>query len=144
MDNGESLAYAAGLFDGEGCVHIGRWIREGRMKYHLSVLIAMTTTAPLGFMRERFGGRIRIAAKSKKQQWEWRLYSKEAVPFLLQVLPYLKVKDAEAAVGILFQATFNDTYSRGGDGGQRPLPRRITELREFLWQECRAMKRFNA
>ncbi len=145
----EDLSYAAGLLDGEGCIHIGRFYNtQGRPSYHLAVLISMTVTSPLIFMQERFGGTLRAVNRSKKQQWQWTLYSKEAVPFLEAMLPRLLIKGPEAAYALLFQDTFKMAnsigYSHGGDGGSAVLPEKVTEFRTLLWEACRDEKRFNA
>ena len=143
----ERLAYAAGLFDGEGCIHIGsHTTANGATRYKLVVLIAMTQTAPLLFMQELFGGVVKektTPANGKKQQWVWALYSHEAVPFLEAILPMLLIKDKEAGVALLFQSTFNKSYKIGGNGGQVPLPANIVTLRQIAHDECKLLKKVN-
>ncbi len=42
------IAYAAGLFDGEGCVVYKQYrVKKGCMKWHINLEIAMTEIEPL-------------------------------------------------------------------------------------------------
>lgn len=132
----EKLAYAAGFFDGEGSVGIG--IVPG-----LRVTVAQTQTAPLIFMQELFGGSIKelhrpISGKAHwKRCWHWSLAAWNASDFLVRILPALKVKYVEAAMGILFQDTRILTING------TPVSRKVAELRQYLVIECAREKKFN-
>lgn len=140
----EQIAYAAGLLDGEGCIHISRHPTRSGERYGLTVMIQMTVSEPLMFMQDLFGGVLRPAKKpTNKQQWYWGLCSKEAVPLLEQVLPYLKIKYIEAAIALLFQETFKQDYPKSGNS-HPVLPENILAIRKFCCEECRTEKRFNA
>lgn len=91
------LAYAAGLFDGEGCVGI-----EEHHGFTVLAQIAMTTPKPLLWMQSKFGGQFRkhnakhLAETNRKDQWYWRIVTKQARKFLADIRPWLQVKDQQA------------------------------------------------
>jgi len=91
----EDIAYAAGFFDGEGCVSIQQ--RPARCKspdYTLNVRVGNTNLAVLEWFRERFGGAIysQLTTGNRKPSWHWHLGNRKAVDFLLIVKPFIQVK----------------------------------------------------
>ena len=97
------LAYLAGFFDGEGCVHINRPDRQGRM----SLLIRVTQTDPAVLLtyEARWGGTIYSGdnGANRKTIWSWTAHSNVAAGVLRDLMPYLRVKVAQAELGIRFQ-----------------------------------------
>lgn len=138
MQNPEQIAaYAAGFFDGEGCVSIA----ASRKSYTLRVDVSNTISAPLIFLQENFSGAISEVRPPapRKLQFQWYLLSEKCVPFLVAVFPYLRVKKVEALIGILFQVTFNFNYKKSGVR----LPEHILSMRRYLFQECKSEKERN-
>jgi len=107
------LAWAAGFFDGEGCVHLKRDY-NGKQKqlkliptYSLRLMITNTHLASLERVREILNiGSLRPLAHygegpEGKQRWEWRAASKQAESVLRLLMPYLTTKREQATLAIL-------------------------------------------
>lgn len=107
-----TLAYFAGLFDGEGSVTItlaGGAARK-RQLHVLKCAVGLVTRAPLDALRRRFGGCVqgpvvRRNAPERQPMFVWDVSAVAACAFLRAVRPYLIVKRRQADVGIEFQTT---------------------------------------
>ena len=90
-----TLAYAAGLFDGEGCVQFTRcrsWI-------HPRILVVNTHRGVLEDLQHQFGGDINSLRHRRprwKSSWMWRLNGGAAVRFLDRINPWLVIKARHA------------------------------------------------
>jgi hypothetical protein len=96
-------AYAAGFFDGEGCVQIYMRGDSSRTKNCLRVALSVsgTDTRPLAWLQERWGGNIRIdesqvgvdrrGITSRKPLARWIVWALEGEAFARDILPYLTV-----------------------------------------------------
>jgi hypothetical protein len=109
--NVETLAYVAGLFDGEGSIVIrccaGR-TKQRNPSYGLQVGITNTDRELIEWLRGTFGGHIsdnsHCPSRGKQRPcWAWRLVSREAHAFLQVILPYLRTKKPQAVIAIEFQ-----------------------------------------
>ncbi len=103
-----SIAYLAGLFDGEGSINIFKQAKkEDRVypRYFLEISIINTHKGVLQWVLENFGGRLSIEQEPKRHHrtWRWRASSNEAYHVLLAMFPYLLVKKEQARVAIEFQ-----------------------------------------
>jgi hypothetical protein len=97
----ETLAYFAGLMDGEG--HIGiRRSHDGRW-HDLVVNISNTNKAVLEEMASHFGGNVQVQRQRQKPVYRWNSSGRRAVLVLSMLLPHLRIKRAEAEVGLAFQ-----------------------------------------
>jgi hypothetical protein len=104
------LAYAAGLFDGEGCVLIVKWYsKKNKRSYHrLDVSLGQKDPRPVVWMRQHFGGRI---AHPPSTSWKgntfctWIINNKAAGEFIALIRPYLILKGEQADVALAFRAT---------------------------------------
>jgi hypothetical protein len=98
------VAWAAGFFDGEGCIHAGfETAPKYGLRTHLMVVVGQTVPGPLVAIQSRWGGSLRDqpARNPRHQhQWHWRLIGKNAAPFLTDVLPYLRVKRRAALLAL--------------------------------------------
>lgn len=137
-----TLAYAAGVFDGEGTVGIrcGHY-NKNRGRIHHSVTVAITSTdrALIDWLIEHFGGNAGAnhaenAARNYKDAWKWTLLAKHAEAFLKAVRPFLIIKGQQADVALELRADL-------GDGTNTPLTEEVFARREALKQE---MHRLNA
>lgn len=107
--NSNDFAYIAGIIDGEGCITIARCkrpdIRRGFV-YTLKVQVTMTDPVIPQWLHNTFGGNLYIR-RSKNIKWSdaycWSIQSTQAKSFLENLLPFLRVKDKQAKVGIAFQ-----------------------------------------
>mgnify|MGYP001430537916 CR=1 FL=1 len=91
------IAYAAGLFDGEGCVVYKQYrVKKGCMKWHINLEIAMTEldcvhwfynivkTGTIHYKKNQGLG--------KKPQWRWRCSHRDAYFVCLALYEHSKVK----------------------------------------------------
>jgi hypothetical protein len=110
----EDWSYLAGLFDGEGSVtitHHHRGHRKAGPLYHeLAINIANTYEPVIQWVKDKLGfGMIhkkRCAGMpgARKDIWYWETANKKAEQFLLLILPYLKIRKAQAEEGLAFRA----------------------------------------
>ncbi len=102
------VAWAAGFFDGEGCISAGfETAPKHGLRTHLMVVVAQSASEPLVAMQQRWGGSLRDKPSRNphhKHQWRWLLNGKNAAPFLRDVLPYLRVKGEAAALALEYIA----------------------------------------
>ena len=101
------VAYAAGIFDGEGNVHIGL-IREG--DYRLQIQTVNTSRPLLEWLQARWGGGIydvRHYDNNPKYApcWTWNLSSRAVkYRFLAAIEPHLIIKRRAAKIALAFLA----------------------------------------
>lgn len=102
-------AYAAGFFDGEGHITIAFMSSKARTKgttYTMRIGAAQNDTAPLLWLRSRWGGSVSIVARKTaggNTTYRWVLCSRKAAGFLRDVLPFLLVKRRRADIALQFQ-----------------------------------------
>ena len=97
----EEPPYAAGFFDGEGCVRVNKTCTETTTTYHLILTVANNDQSILRAYQELYGGDVR--AKGKRDCYSWSLFNKVDIKrFLLDSLPYLVVKREEALEAMKF------------------------------------------
>jgi hypothetical protein len=142
----EDLAYAAGFFDGEGC--IGIW-RMGNSSFTLVLNVTGTNQAAIMWWKMKFGGRIVRVCNShedvrRADSWKWFCESKKAKEMLEALLPYLKLKKSEAEIGLEFQQhkdSYNASAARNSDGRTRKMPDNIVQFRRGMQEKLKAQKR---
>lgn len=108
-------AYIAGLVDGEGCISISR-DRRG-VSYHLRVEISMVNKSVIQFLHNSLGGgfyRHNKARGRQREDWSWRVFGQRAYNVLKLLLPYLRVKKANAMLGIDFRDNWQDQRRQSG------------------------------
>lgn len=97
-------AWAAGLLDGEGCIHIERELCYGRPRYYLVVAVQMTHRGTLNHLHDVFGGaspRVsRQSSKHRRAMWRWQLSGPSAAPFLCGILPFSQTKQQEISLAL--------------------------------------------
>lgn len=83
------LAWAAGLFEGEGSVRISK--PAARNWGSLNVDVPNTDEAIVRFFADRWGGSIHYSAPSGRRRgyWRWRCAAKQAAEFLVVIRPYI-------------------------------------------------------
>ena len=100
----------AGLFDGEGCVHIARiHTKKRNLTYQLVCKVSMYNLPTLERFKAGFGGSIRRESIHKKSNkygllHSWAIWGNSSISFLGQLMPYLCIKKSEATLAIEFQA----------------------------------------
>ena len=112
------LAWAAGFFDGEGCVHISfqRTTDVHRLgSFRLSADVCGRNRAAIDKYAALFGGNVRVYYNRRfpdAPYYGWRLDALKAVAFLEQVLPYLVNKHEISELGIEFGRWYAATTPR--------------------------------
>lgn len=97
-------AWAAGIMDGEGCIHLVRPYRT-KPKWTLHVIVVNTDPAMVRKLQEVFGGYV-VRQKSVKAghrpKWRWVRTHAAARSFLRQIRPWLvtKAEQADLAIGL--------------------------------------------
>lgn len=118
------LSYAAGLFDGEGCIMISRSRARGNdsTKYMLYVTVANTDVEIMSWMFQMFGGALKAARIvdgqrfGRKPCYHWRLASSKAERFLLTLTPFLRIKRKQAELALEFRRSL--CVRKNGPHGQ--------------------------
>jgi hypothetical protein len=92
MDESE-IAYAAGLFDGEGSISL---VRQRSNRFHSpQVAVASTDYEVLAWLRKRMDGSI-VTKKPRKAahsvSYDWRLTDRRALSFLRLIRPFLVIE----------------------------------------------------
>lgn len=107
----EDLAYIGGFFDGEGSITIHENFRpspRGKSPNHtLQVSIGNTDGRVLAWIHSHFGGSLTLRPATKPRHREvsqWIIRSNGAASFLSAILPFLRMKNEQAGIGLKFQA----------------------------------------
>jgi len=101
----ETLAYTAGIVDGEG--HISLLKRHETNTVRLQVAVTNTNEWLCQWLKMQFGGRVQTMKPFKvnwKVAYRWQIDYKHASYFLKLILPYLNLKRGHAELAIKFQA----------------------------------------
>ncbi len=93
MVDAKELAYAAGLFDGEGSISL---VRQRKSRTHSpQVSVASTDYEVVKWFQDRFGGSIVTKQPQKSNHsvsYDWRLADRRALEFLEIIRPYLVIE----------------------------------------------------
>lgn len=120
-----STIYAAGLFDGEGCVYLGHSLSRGRPQWWMTAVIKMADREPLELLQARWGGRLydHSAKPNRKRQTSWRIMSRQAAAFLSAIEPHVQTVRRRKAicVALSFQAQKRSPGPRGVTDEYRQL-----------------------
>jgi len=138
----------AGFVDGEGCLTISRQKRKGRPSpaYRVFISVSNTNRNVLSIFKSEYGGgiyNIHDRRKDKRgKNWsdafDWYCPVSSSKRFIMDILPYLRLKKPQAMIILHFLTTkngFKRTHWPGRGKGSAPLsPEEITH-REWLRQE---------
>ena len=139
------LAYAAGIFDGEGCVDITHRNRKGliNMQHDLRVKVTQKDGKIIDWLYGNFGGIVIVKNKNStlknpdSENWiyEWRITALKALSFLKEIYPFLQYKKEQVELGIRFQNRKKFT-GRKVDS----LPQNEVEVREKMLLQMQQLK----
>jgi hypothetical protein len=135
-------AYAAGLFDGEGCIHIAPYVKRGRDYHRLYVIITNTYLPVVKWAQSRWGGylqQVEASPQRNKAAFHLRFCEGYAEPFLRAILPYLIVKKAQAQIGLAFIAARSAKH--GGRSGDPAAVRQRADLYKQLQPYVRGRRK---
>lgn len=98
------VAWAAGFFDGEGCIMLTKRHRKNSLNYDLRITVANTDIRSLHKFRQMFGGSIQVQVRPDHERWlpswTWVAQNRAAEQCLLRLLPWLVVKHEQAELAI--------------------------------------------
>lgn len=122
-----SIAYVAGLFDGEGSVEIRRaehYRNPDVAPLHtLRMAIGSTNREVITRLHEQFGGTVyedkSRVARGHKCYWRWRLSATPTADLLEAMLPHLVIKREQASLAVEYQRHRQAHSYQGGRGGVR-------------------------
>lgn len=130
--NEETLAYAAGFLDGEGCFFVGR-------NDKITITCSNTNKAVIDWFKETFGGSSCSTPGRKtghRTMFMWQVVSLDALKLLSSIITYLKVKQEQAVGLMLMQATM----TKGG----KPIRPEIRKERDIISLRVKEAKRATA
>jgi hypothetical protein len=136
----ETLAYLAGLFDGEGGIFILRKERNNRFLYWLEISITNTDVELISWIQSVVGSRISLKPEMFKVNGKpihrWRASANQAATFLAMIKPWLKTKRERAEIAIAFQGVLG-----GKDKHAVPTQEHLTILQGYRESLMRLNKR---
>lgn len=101
-----TLAYLAGMIDGDGYITITRSTRGGKDYFGAQVGIAGTRREPHDLAASLFGGKVsryQPANPEHRAQFQWQRMGKAAVPIIEGILPFLLIKKEHALLALELQ-----------------------------------------
>ena len=139
--------------DGEGVVTIGKQIRKNRPSptYRAFAGASNTSMGVLKIFPKYYGGKIYHinerrtdkAGEKWADQYQWYCPISSTRRFLLDILPYLRLKTRQANLVLEFIQNKN-AFARGkrkGRGGSSPLTQQEIESRERLRRQVRLLNK---
>lgn len=135
----ERIAYAAGFFDGEGCVCIGK-------NGSIQLRIINTNLPTLEMFQHLFGGSIgNRAQKVNKKQYSWSIYGAEAVNFANLILEFsIEKRDQIIALNEYWvKRSEIKTHSIPGSKGNHANPLRALLINEYVTKLTKMKKGIN-
>lgn len=134
------LVYAAGFMDADGTfIFQTRKDRPGVVHVRPVLAAYNVCRAPLELLVSLFGGSVQPVQRRKPTlsvQLQWRVQGKRATDGAAAMLPYLRVKQRQAAIFVRFMAEAEVEWSNGWRG---TLPDSENARRHGLWRELRSL-----
>lgn len=128
------LAWAAGFFDGEGCVYIDKYFdkRYNVYRYALRINVSQVDLKPLKKFLTLFKvGRI-CTFHNNTSRWVASGY--DAIKVLKILKPYSVVKISQIKLALLYETLMTQNY------GRKIIPVNVLELREKIFKMLRQEK----
>jgi len=141
--------YAAGLFDGEGCIRISRFAKPNSVyvRYNIDASIGMTYRSVIELFHKEFGGLLYHKPfnpnyPTNRPQWTVTFGSQAAATFIRRLRPHLIVKAEEADVALQLQHHIDSNpYIPAGRGRLNPNRDAIFAFRHELFIKIRDLKK---
>ena len=133
-------AWLAGLIDGEGCISIQKKSDRGQERYRFSLIIEMSHQGTLerAYKIAQAGALYPRPIKDKehhKPTYCWRISEGPARRVLINVMPWLITKRAQAVLGLRYLAATNKNSKTNSLNGRIPITPEILEImRDFYRQ----------
>lgn len=151
-----TLAYLAGVLDSDGTIGVKRntySVRvigdSGQPSYSERIHIRQVERAALELFSERFGGNIGItdpSAKRGRPLWNWGQTDRKAAATLTALLPYLRIKRAQAENCLALRAAKEESkvarVARGrGHAGAAPRSTELSAIMEACFVRAKELNR---
>lgn len=143
-----TLAYLAGLIDGEGYIGVKRTNRKDATSpiYHERIQLRMVHEGAIALLAETLGGsyyREKPHANNGRPLFCWQASDALAARILERVLPYLLVKRECAENVLLLRASKNDPRARlrGGMTQRRLMDPAVLAERETIYLRAKELNR---
>ena len=139
----QNWSYLAGLFDGEGCIHIRRNAATEKTKhksthYSLILKVAMCHEQTIARLKDIFNcGHVTVSSQAtdkKSKAWSWCCQSNDAALVLKLVHPYIFTKLEEVNLGLKFRELPT------GRGGKKRVYQELLNSRESFYLQMRSLK----
>lgn len=143
------LAYCAGVIDSDGTIGVRkstytqrRW-GWGGLIYGIRVSVRQVTPEAIDLLHSTFGGchcLCRPSAPNGRPLWNWSVTHRKAHAFLVFVLPYLRIKKAQAENAIALRTLIEESGKQRtaknipGRGGGVPRAPEISAAMELIYQ----------
>ncbi|AQT78295.1 hypothetical protein B1R94_02170 [Mycolicibacterium litorale] len=120
-----ALAYLAGVIDADGYVTATRSTHAGRQYFGAQIGITGSDRAPHDLAAQIFGGNVTSHQPNRlrahhRVQFHWQRGGSGAVPIILAVLPYLRIKADRARLVLELQEQVD--WIRAARGDDDPFP----------------------
>jgi len=144
MMSNVNFAYAAGLFDGEGCIQIVNDKSQGWNSWKLMIQMTSTSIKSINKMIGLFGGSYREHRRGYDSDnmiprfvaYHWALTSVNAYNALKKIKPFLVEKKEQADIAMkFFMYQKHTTYDR-----KNRLPMSVIRKREDFLQRLKAAR----
>lgn len=141
------IIWLAGLFDGEGCIHINRQRASARKdlktdSFRLYAQITLGHLATLQRVQRIVGcGSVQphtVSNKKANKAWCWMSSAGDAANLLKLLRPYLFTKKAEANIGLKFAAL--PSWQPGGLNGASRKPQSLLDREATAYWRLRFAK----
>lgn len=137
----EKVAWAAGFFDGEGCISISR--NRKRQPARLQCIVVQKSITPIEEYCELWPkGGVNITHRNQPSgrvgYYRWTISGANAADMLQEMYPYLLEKKDQAYLAIEFQDTVNAARFKYGKKG---LPPEALAYRNQVAEKLSALKR---
>lgn len=130
------LAWAAGFFDGEGCIYVAKSkndkLRHG-IRYEIRITVSQVDVIPLKVLISLFGGSLHKRSKGTKHIYNWYLNGASALKVLEKLLPYLVLKNKEAKIALRFKKLL-------GYGPGHRIADNIFKQKEVIYRQLQEVK----
>lgn len=140
------LAYIAGLFDGEGSIslaRLGHKVWSKRSDFSLTVRIHNTRKDVLEWVSQTVGGKVYVASNHPpngyNKVYQWLMTGPTSIKLLIQLKPFIKIKNQQIEVAIAFQQTKEIVGAKRQF--RKGVPQDITEQRFALYEQLKALNR---
>lgn len=125
-----SLAYVAGIIDGEGSICLAKGKRGA---WFPRIMVTNTNYELLEALQHQFGGSIqskKVYPSHWRQPHVWRLQYSKAALFIIKVYPYLLVKHEQAICVKLWEAIRPGSTGRWDQDSLDLIRKQLTWLNE--------------